>query len=384
MRVHEVSFSFGRQSSPVAMKEIIDFTVVNDMQELADQWAITMPFRRELWELSKADTRVEIMIDQSKILDGFIDSRRLTVSRGGETIQLSGRDKGGRLVDESAPLGNFRRIGIQQLAERMVGDWFGSVSLSNASNRQLIRGPRATKARVSSEPPILSGSNIEKKVSPGESRASVLQHFLEEAELLAWSSASGEDFIIGLPNYSQAPQFKFFHAKQGSDRSHEANVIEFDYGEDITDRYSEIEVCGSSRGDGVNYGPNVTKRRASVTNGTGTGGIGNDFQFKKYLLVPDNDVRSAGDAQTRAEREMTLRDAAGRELDMTVKGFGQPYLGNGAPAIYAFDTAADWEIESIGLRETFHITRVEFRESLAEGQRTSLRLVPRGTELAIS
>jgi prophage tail gpP-like protein len=368
--------------SITALVESLDVT--NDMLELADPFSFTLPFSAEAWAATKPDTEVQVWIDEARILTGYIDDRTRRVSRSeGVSILVEGRDKGGRLIDESAPLQTYAGLGIEDLAREIVAPWFESVSLSNARNRRLIRGPAARKASVSSEPPILTGKDISRKVEPGDSRAAVLLHFLEEAELLAWSSADGNEFIVGRPNYAQAPQWFFLLPRPDGPRAGEVNVEEVDYKESIAERYAMVTVCGAGRGDASNYGAQVTKWTASAYDNPATAdGTGGDFQRAKRLRIADNDIKSAAKAKARAERELRLLQAGGRSLDLVAPGYGQSPPDR-ATTIFCCDTMARWEDEELGLREDWFVTRVQFHHSKQGGQATRLALVPKGTELRI-
>lgn len=352
----------------------------NDMLELADPFRLALPYSADVWRVATPDTEVQVWIDESRVLTGYIDDRTRRSSKNeGTSIALDGRDRGGRLVDDAAPLGTFAGLGIEDLARQMVTPWFSTVSLSNARNRRLVKGggPSAT---VSKEPAILAGKNIARKVDPSDSRADVLSDFLHEAELLAWSSADGREFIVGRPNYSQSPQWFFFAGAAGSARRGEINVEEFEYVETVGDRYAQITVCGSGRGDAANYGARVTKWTATVSdNPADADGLGRSFKQPKRLRIADHNIKSAEQAARRARREMALRNGDARRLQLTVPGFGQGLPGQ--TAIYCFDTIARWEDEEIGLREDWYVTRVHFRYAKGEGQATRLELVPKGTEL---
>jgi len=375
MNVHEVRVTFEPVGRPpiAALVEKID--LVNDMLELADPFDLELPFSKDVWAASAPDTQVSIHIDDSRVLTGFIDDRAKGGSKGnGSTIRINGRDKGGRLVDESAPLITFAGLGIEDLARDIVAPWFDAVSLSNARNRALIKGRGRRSAAVSREPVIDTGKNVQRKVNPGETRAQVLVYFLELAGLLGWSTADGREFIVGLPNYSQAPQWRFQWDLDGDT----TNVESHDYRESVAERYSTITVCGSSKGSKANYAGNVRKR-ATADEAPGV------FQRPKRLIISDHDVNSIAVARDRVQREMRLRDARGRELSLMAPGFGQAAGGSeGEPvAIFAFDTVGRWEDLEADIRGEYLLTRCHFQTDKQGGQWTQLDLVPVGTELRV-
>ncbi len=357
--------------------QVLEFDVSSDMLELADPFSLSVPLTPDLWEAAALDSSIRIFIDDSQVLDGFVDERVRSIDKsGGSILNISGRDKGGRLVDESAPLKSFYNRRFADVAKDLVAPWFPKVTFSNATNRALIRGRGRRLASVAQEPAVQVGSRkrVARKVEPGESRAEVLRHFLERFHLLGWSSANGREFVVGLPNYKQAPQFFFFVPRAGSKRFHEGNVLEASYRQSCSERYSEIRVVGSSRGDEASYGRNVTSRTATVSS--------EELLHDKHLIVVDDDIRTAGEALARAKREMKLREGAGEQLELTVPGFGQALGGDDTtpPALYACDTMSRWEDEELGLKGDWLITAVRYRRS-KNGETSQLSLVPRGTEL---
>lgn len=375
MNLHEVRAVFEPVGRPPVAARCESIDLVNDMLELADPFNVALPFSREVWDASAPDTQVSIHIDDSRVCTGYIDDRHKVGSKGdGSTIVVEGRDKGGRLVDESAPLITYAGLGIEDLARQIVDPWFSTVSLSNARNRALIKGRGRRSAAIASEPAILTGKDVRRKVDPGESRAQVLLYFLELAGLLAWSTADGREFIVGTPNYSQAPQWRFQFAPDADS----TNVEHFDYKESVGERYSSITVCGASKGNKQNYAGNVLKR-ATLEEVTG------DFQRPKRLLLSDHDVDTVEKARARSSREARLRDATGETLALTAPGFGQVLGGPDGqpPAIFAFDTVARWEDLEADVRGEFLLTRVHFQTDKDGGQWTDLDLVPVGTELRV-
>ncbi len=365
-------------------EQIQEFEVTSDMLELADPFNLKAPLTRELWDSTGKDALVRVFIDDSQVLEGYIDGRERGLSRAGSTLTIAGRDKGGRLVDESAPLLKYAGRTLQDFAAELVAPWFPTVAISNAKNRALIRGRGRALAAVASEPPLVVDTYNEdgelvrpiRKVEPGDSVASVLAFFLEKGHMLGWSSADGRQFVLGRPNYNQAPQFFFFLAAAGSPRANETNVEELVYREDLQERYSEIKACGTGKGDASNYASNVLRRQATAIE-TDT------FLHRKRLLLTDDDIRSVAGAQARADREMALRESSGWTLELSVKGFGQALGGDpdARPALFACDTIARFEDEELDLRGDWLITRVVYRRSKGTGDRTNLTLVPRGTAL---
>lgn len=440
-----------------AGKEVVgwqDYDINVDMLQPADSFSIPVRFTREAWDLLRPDQAVAVYVDDTRILSGFIDSRRKTSSRdGGTVIQIEGRDKTGRLVDESASLFSYGGLKIKELAEELCGDLFERVTLVNAPNRFLTRGPGekarsgpepsealgdlieggiaaargdlgklkaieakyvrlrqqqwVTAARVTSErlvrgfqqafgasrpppkprvpkvlPPIIGGPNRPKRVPAGRTRWAVLEEFLQEARLLAWSTADGRELFIGIPHDTQEPQYYFLEVAADSARAGESNCS-IEVMDTIADRYSSVTVLGANTGTAANYGENVTKNYAVARDNPDTdGGEGIDFLRPKRLVVQDDGIKGPADALERADREMLMRDQGGHEVIVRAPGHSQLYGGT-EPTLYAIDTIARVDDESTGILGDYRVVSVRYAESLSGGTTTELRLVPRETVLML-
>lgn len=397
-RDHEVTVRVDGQE----VGDWVDYQITCDMLSPADSFSMTVaPASKALFDLLAPNKAVEVRIDGTVVLNGYIDERRRHASRSqGSTLQITGRDKGGRLIDESMPLATgLRQLTLRDLARKVAEPWFSEVVFNNGANRSAIRGRRAAKAAAWNEPTSaelaaekkrnlsryqgqdLGGlfetpKEAPKKVEPGQSRWDVLASVLEPARFLAWSTADGRQLVVGVPNYDQRPQFQFFLAASStSERRGYTNVLTWDHVATVADRYSEVQVLGTSRGNESTYG-SALDRDATVRDARWTGAI-------KCLVVQDDEIKNAADAKARAWRELALREMHADVITVMVDGHGQRYNAASAPALYAFDTVADLLDEETGVGGRWYVTSVEFSGSKDEGETTMLTLVPIHTELAL-
>jgi prophage tail gpP-like protein len=358
------------------------YRITCDMLSPADDFELELsPYSTEAAELVPPDAEIQVSIDGTRILTGYVDERRRRVGRDGTRLSISGRDKGGRLVDESMPLTTFRGLQtLQSLAEAAIGPWFTEVGFSNADNRTRLRGKRAHVAAAYGEPPVVfDRSKAPKKVEPGQSRWDVLASWLEPAQLLGWSTADGYSFVIGLPNYEQESQYAFRLPLTGS--GFRGNVIEAELTESIAERYSRITVVGAMRGDSANYGRRVTKLRGVVSDGDGANGIGGSFAHRKTLILSDDEIKSAKDAEDRAIREMNLRNSGAEVITLNVPGHGQRYGPTTPATLYACDTIAEIKIDALDIDSKGLIVACDFIADKPGGEMTTLTLVPLNTIL---
>jgi len=403
------------------------YSIQTDVLQPADSFSMQVQFTRAAWSLLQPDSEITVHIDRTRILTGYIGTREKVPGTDGTMLSISGRDKTGRLVDESAPLFSYGGKYLKELAEDIcdVGTdlaLFERVVLVNTKNRSLLRSKRARKAKISLEPlvdpvvggfragaglagisipevgtdltfkidrpPIIEpgifrGRAASKRVQPGQTRWAVLEEFLREARLLAWSTADGRELFIGLPNYEQEAQYMFFEASSEDGRNRDVTNCSIRVVENVEEMYALYLACGAARGNGKNYGPNVTKNIASVKDNPETNdGTGIHFARPKTLLISDDGIKSQRDALERAERERLQREAGRLELEISCAGHGQIYAGD-VPTIYAVDTIAEVYDEDTGIADSFYVTAVDFSADDSGGTRTSIRAVPKGTLLSL-
>jgi prophage tail gpP-like protein len=368
------------------------YDITHDMLNPADSFSLSIgPLTLPLRAVLAVDTRVQLFLDDTQILEGFIGTRRSHVGRDGSNISVSGRDRGGRLVDESAPLVSFAGLGIADLALRIASPWVERVELSNTTNRRLIAGgPKAKTGRVSAEPAIDRTPRAERKVRPGETRWQVLQHFLQEGKLLAWLSADGKALIVGKPNYDQEPTFQLNEAPVGSPRRQQNNVESLDEIDSVEETYSRITCmadwyedyyAANAAGNAVHF-TDTHRSRGVADDGPGPDGTGNRFLHPKNLLIVDQEVRSHAGAKTRAERELADLSHDCHALSAVVKGHGQQLAGAAKPTLFACDTMVRVNSESLAIRADYLITRVRVTTDKRGGPVSELTLALKGTELS--
>lgn len=359
-----------------------NYRIESNLITPADGFSVRFPFSAQAWNLLERDAAVRVMVDATAVVDGFIDRRR-KLSREG-AIEIIGRDRVGRLMDESAPTINFAGLMLDEAVRRLSEDWFGAVALSDARNRSLRRG-KGRRVPAGNEPLVIN-IRVPKsgRVHPGMTRWQVIEEICSKAGYLVTSSADGEELIVLKPNYSQAAQYLIVHPREGSKTKATCKDLIID--EDNGDRYSLITVAGAggSDEDDVNYGSNVTSRKGRWKDGPGLDGIGRDFKYPKRLYLPEKDFESNGDAQRVAELEAARRNFKRTNVTAIMPFHGQ-FISANACTIFAPNTIARVIDEDFApvLDAPFWIYSCVYSADRASGETTELQLVPSGTEVRL-
>lgn len=371
-RSHQVSITIGDRQ----IGGWLDYEILSTMIEPADGFQMSRPFQLDAWNLCRLDESIKVAIDGTLVLDGYIDDRSKSAKAG--TMEIAGRDKSGRLVQESIPnVTGWDGLRLDEAVRRLSAPWYTSVSLSNARNRSVSRG-RGHKAAAGSEPAFfkVAGKLDEEhsgRLDPGETRWNVIEQLCSSVGLLCWSAADGRELVLGQPNYSQAIQYLFRHGRSGS------TVKDMVLKESIRDAYALIEVHGAGQGDDADFGDNVTTFVGIAKDGPKTDGTGKHFLRPKRLAKSQTAQASNAEAKRAADREMKRRNFHLRQLTVDAPLHGQVVAGK-IPTLFVPDTLGRVIDDDLESDESWFIYACSYKGSRAGGETTNLMLVPSGTE----
>lgn len=359
------------------------YHVESSMITMADAFEMRRPFSADAWNLLRRDSDVTIEIDGTPILRGFIDKRKKSSKAG--TMEISGRDRSGRLVDESAPRIDYSGMTIYSAVKELISPWFSTLTLSDARNRKLRRG-LGKRVASGAEPSVLINIRVPRRgaVHPGETRAQVIHEIAARSNLIAWSSADGREFFIGRPNHEQAPQYLFVHAAPNSKTK--STVKDLVIEEDDGDRFSLLMCAGVGGQSSTNYGRNVTDNRGVVFDNpfNRIDGTGRDFIHPKRLFLPERDFESYGDAARVARNEQIRRDFKRHSVSVEAPLHGQ-FLSSGPPTLFAPNTVARVidEDQKPTLDDTYLVVSCSYSSEREQGETTTMHMVPTGTEIIL-
>lgn len=354
-----------------------EYDISSSMLEPADTFKLTRPFSLAAWKLCRKDARVKIAIDGIVMIDGFIDVRRSSAAAG--TMEIEGRCKVGRLVQTSiAKTTGYDGLTLVDAVKKLAAPEFTAVSLSDARNRAVRRG-KGGRAPAHGEPAIFNvkgklDEDNAGKLDPGEMRWNVIEQLCSSVGLACWSSADGRELVIGKPNYKQEIQFFFQHS-----HTRGSNVKDMEISESVRNAYAMIEAHGSGAGSDDDYGEGVISHEGTAFDGPNPDGTGLDFTWPKRLVLTQNALQSNAEAGRAAVREMLRRRFERQMIVVECALHGQRFRSD-IVTLFAPNTLArvindDHEIDS-----TYLIFEVRFSGSAKAGEKSTIRMVPRGTE----
>lgn len=349
----------------------------------ADTFVLRMPFSLNAWNTLRRDAHITIIADRTIILDGFIDKR---IKQGkARLLEIHGRDRVGRLCDESAPAINYTGMQIVEAIKRLVSPWFApsGVVLNDARNRRLRRG-QGRRVASGTEPVVTINVRVPRRgqVHPGETRWKMIHEILSRSGMIGYSSSDGKEFIIGKPNQAQAPQYLFRLAAPGSSSS--TTVRDLVITEDDGDRYSMYMCAGVGGQSDTNYGAGVVDNRGVVFDNpfNRLDGTGRDFIHPKRMFLPERAFDSYGDAERVARNEQARRDYKRHIVTVEAATFGQN-LGTSDPTLFASDTVARVVDEELELDDKYLIVDCSYSFARDTADTTTMHMVPVGTEIVL-
>jgi prophage tail gpP-like protein len=382
-REHEVAFVVGGKQ----VAGVTDYTISVGVLDAADSFQLSVPFDREVWRLVRPDRPIKIMIDGTIVIDGFLDSRRGSSQEG--TIDISGRDRVGRLVQESAPAVHYQGKLLTQLVYDLAQPWFQRVVLSNARNRRVLRSKNGKKSSrlAADRGKVWLDSKVGSHTDPGQLRWSIIEELCEQAGYICWSSGDGVELIIGKPDYEQEIQYHFFQAPYGGTITQPTTkgLIDLIVEDSTADRYSRILVLGAGPGTDANYGPPTSSRSGEAKNNPNSvHGEGVDFSAPKQLIVANrNDVKSRADAEIAAKREMARRDLHGHAVTLSCATHGQETGVAGDRILFVVDTMAYIQDDDREVKGAYWLAACSYNGNRTSGETTHLTFLRKGSEVAL-
>lgn len=353
-----------------------------------DAFSMRRPFNAEAWNLLRRDSDVTIQIDGTSILRGFVDRRHKRSKAG--TMEISGRDRAGRLVDESAPRIDYSGMTTIAALKELIAPWFDQVELNGARDRVLRRGKGKGKRIAGGAEPVVDISiRVPRRgvVHPGQTRWQVIHEIASRSSCIAYSSSDGRSIIFGQPNQTQDAQYLLVHAAPANRRGGTEYVTDMEIIEDDGDRFSLLLCAGVGGQSDTNYGRNVIDGRGVAFDNFANrrDGTGRDFIHPKRLFLPEKDFETYGDAQRVADNEQARRDMKRHMVTVNASMHGQFLFPGSPPTLFAPGCIAHVidEDQSPHMEDDYLILSCAYSSERDQGENTTMHMVPRGTEILL-
>lgn len=318
-----------------------DVRVMRSIESISGSFSLGVSERwtnqEQAWPIAEGDS-CQVLIGSQPVITGTIDTRRASYDVNDHSVEVTGRDAAGALVDcavylERAggkPTWEFRQIAILAFAEKICAQFGIPVTLQSG----LV-------------PPTIAKMSID----PGDSAFNAIEHACRLAGVLPISDGNG-----GIVLTQSATSRCTTALEEG------VNILaaraEFDH----ASRFHRYICLGQRRGGDSEYGETVAAVKGEATDETVT-------RTERILIVrPEGNVTTEL-AQRRARWEASVRAARAGVVTVTVQGWTQS-----SGALWPVNSTVRIKSPTLGVDGTMLITQVTNTLSVTEGSKTELVL----------
>ncbi len=260
------------------------YEIDSDLMTPADAWKVSLHDSQiSLPGAVKEGASVVVKVGSETVLQGRLDERVHSISKGGHDLSLSGRDNAAILLDCSAPIFSAAQLSLADVVAKCVRP-LGITQIKIDADTQL------TREKVNTE--------------PGDSAWDSLRRAAEANGLWPWFEPDGT-LVVGGPKYDTEPVATLSVKRDGN-----SNVLSLAERRSVAERYSEVTVLGQSHAVGNRDGRRNVK---AVVKDTGVDGY-------RPRIVTDHEAVSESIASARGQKIISDARIKGYELAVEVKG----------------------------------------------------------------
>ncbi len=362
---------------------------------------------------TKPDTVVRLEVGENNDLAaiGIIDDQFIHGDRGGDFIELAGRDGMSILLDNEADQKNCRlsNTTLPDMAAKMLARYQGKgipfiVQSDNNSNRNLLTGkkkpitskfgsvqPRSVRTSLGTVAifgkGVLGPQDVpndfvrlpiaEARPHAGETEYAYLERHAGNLGVMMWMSADG-NLIFSRPDYNQEPLFSLYRYLNDSNNNN--NILSGGARRNTANSATSVKLLGHTEG----RGDDKTQVRAQLSlddlplsevarlKGIPVANITERYTWPRLKVIRDAHAKDKTRANKEAHRALSRANTNLLTLEYEVRGHSQ----NGI--LYCPDTLVTVIDEVAGISGTFYITSRSISKDKS-GTHTNLKLVPSGT-----
>ena len=300
-----ITLLIGSGAQAIAHAEWVSYDVDSQMLTPADGWSLALTMQQaKVPSVIQSGAPVQLKMGNDVVMTGRVDDVDSTVSKGGTSLAIKGRDDIGQLLDCSAPIFGEQHLTFESVVAKIVKP----LGLTKIDVQGASTAPKRDKIII----------------QPGESGWEALVHAVEAAGMWPWMEPDGT-LTIGGPNYSLPPVAMLVHRIQGGEQN---NVLSVQVSNSMARSYSEVTVLAQSHGGGEGRKTANVKadwRDPSVT-------------FYRPKIVIDHEIENVAMGQERAKKLVTDARLERWTCTLTLRGHrincpgwpghGQPWRAN--------------------------------------------------------
>lgn len=290
----------------IKIEHFISYQIDSDLYTPADAFRL---------ELANPETVIrpglvcELFINDKKELTGIIDKVHRKVKKSGVSLAVEGRDYMGLLVDSHCepPFCTVANMKLQTLALKLLAK-VPFINRKDIIYQKNIVGKLKGKKGSANAGSIFGQDAGQKigQIEAGQTIFEVLKMYALSRGMLFYCLPDGT-LVFGRPMAKGEPEYTLQIDRTGAGN----NVIESNFVNDISRRFSKVTVIGQQQG-----APTIANPTGINTNNSGTPCIDTTFPFYKPFVALDNNDSLSPKEHARLLMEKMRRD--GHRLIYTV------------------------------------------------------------------
>lgn len=326
-----------------------NYEIDSDLFIPADAWRVglsktEMVLPPEVVEGASVEVRLVRDGKQDTVLSGSLDDRELDVHKGGQDLQLSGRDGASALLDCSSAIISMRQLSLDDVVIKIV------------------RPLGVTRIRIDADNKL---PREKVNIEPGDSAWDSLRRAAEANGLWPWFDPDGT-LVVGRPRYDLPPVATLILRNDGKGN----NVERLAERRSIAERFSEVTVLGQAHAGGSGDGERAGRNNVRT--------VVRDDGVKQYRPKVVVDHEAINEEIARARGRKIISDARLKGYTLTAQVAGH-YTDSGL--VWTPGQRIAVKSEPHGIDGVYFLTARRLTNNKRQGSITTLTLKEDGVWL---
>jgi len=367
------------------------YEIESDMMQSADTFTLRVQPRKDYIDFFRIPGHfIRLFIGDSLQMTGLIEATPDSADDGGVQLQLTGRDFGGLLDDDKAPLLDLTNMTLERIVSKLLDPWGGvvpGVITDYGDFRFAVSGRKGKKTRKRSPWGAFNGERIFKEPTQvGGSRFALIQSLANFIGVHAWMAPDGH-LVMARPEYQQDPVGKLF-VHMDDDGNLTASNCTASRSPDIGDRYSDYSLVGQGYKGKAQKGKELSSYAVARD-------PSKSFWFDTLQRrLPKTHIEAVKRIQ---DKKMLVRKARTMAEENIVRNYGfqvnvaghrttdiMSTDDGGIGPLWAVDTIVDVDYQPKAVKGPHYVLRRQFTYDGDSGPETNLTPIPSDIWMAVN
>jgi prophage tail gpP-like protein len=376
--------------TPFVLEDWISYDITSDMMSGADTFTIdAVPHADNLFGYRVPGHVIRVYYDDALIFTGIVEATPTSANESGLTLQLTGRDYGGLLVDDAAPLLDLRDKTLFEIVEKLIEPHSGyitQIDVDYSLGRYRVSGKSGKAKRPSpGYASIKTDKMFQNTIRAGEKIGAILDMLCDHIGCRWWLGSDGT-LYVARPQYQQEAIAKLFVKIDDHGNITDSNCS-INRSSDIGDRHATYAVVGQGRGGATQSGVDVADKFGEALDPSKS--LWYDLNTPRFHKTETTPVKSLSNRKLAKRLARTIaEEKIVRTYSMTATVEGHwtsvvnPRDDGDRGTLWGVDMVVDVEYQPKRIAAPHYILGRNFRGDKDGGRETNLTLIPSDIWLA--